>query len=68
MDTSKKHIKDLCSCKYCMYYKANYKNGKKICKGKCNITGKIKNRTDKCKKYFKNNRTLSLFELNDGGI
>ena len=55
MDTSRKKLTDRNRCNFCIHYQViKGSDGKKICKGKCRVTGNIKARTDyKCKKHFK---------------
>lgn len=60
MDTSRKNIRDKCSCNYCMNYRPIYKSGKKTCYGKCIYTGIQKKRTDKCKRYFEKGNMISF--------
>lgn len=55
MDTSRKRLTDKNTCNFCIHYQQiKGSNGKKICKGRCRITGRIKARVDyKCKNHFK---------------
>lgn len=63
MDTSRKTIINRHTCHFCMNYKPQYKNRIKMCRGTCIATGAYKQRTDKCKKYFKEGLQIG-FEKN----
>ena len=63
MDTARKTIRDRQRCHFCMNYKPKFKNGKKLSRGNCIITGSYKQRTDKCKKYFRGGVQVGLFDL-----
>ncbi|WP_321993202.1 hypothetical protein [Clostridium butyricum] len=52
MDRSRKTLKDLECCGWCIHYQSIKEKGYKTSKGKCKITGTVKQRTDKCKKSF----------------
>ncbi|MFL0167696.1 hypothetical protein ACJDTP_21720 [Clostridium sp. WILCCON 0112] len=45
-----------------MNYQPQYKNSIKLCHGICRVTGAYKQRTDKCKKYFKEGLQIRLLE------
>ena len=60
MDNSRKTLRDKEQCHFCIHYKPRYKNGRKTCKGQCEVTGTIKQRTDKCKKSFSNKGQIRL--------
>lgn len=62
MDTSRKTITDKHTCHFCMNYKPKYKGVLKLCRGHCKVTGVYKQRTDKCKKYFKEGLQIKLLE------
>ncbi|AMK50382.1 hypothetical protein LF65_06155 [Clostridium beijerinckii] len=62
MDTSRKILINKCCCHFCMNYQPQYKNSIKLCRGICRVTGTYKQRTDKCKKYFKEGLQIRLLE------
>ncbi|ALR90239.1 hypothetical protein [Clostridium butyricum] len=62
MDRSRKTLKDLECCGWCIHYQSIKEKGYKTSKGKCKITGTVKQRTDKCKKSFKDRRMKSFFD------
>lgn len=45
-----------------MNYQPQYKNSIKLCHGICRVTGAYKQRTDKCKKYFREGLQIGLLE------
>ena len=57
MDTSRKTLTDRNTCNFCIHYQQKISNsGKKLCRGKCRVTGTYKQRTNyKCKKNFQDN-------------
>ena len=62
MDTARITIKNKHTCHFCMNYQPKYKNRIKLCRGTCKVTGSYKQRTDNCKKYFKDNAILSFLD------
>ena len=62
MDTSRKTITDKHTCHFCMNYQPKYKNRIKLCHGNCKFTGAYKQRTDRCKKYFKEKLQIGFLE------
>ena len=62
MDRSRKTLKDLECCGWGIHYQSIKEKGYKKSKGKSKINGTVKQRTDKCKKTFKNRRMKSFFD------
>lgn len=62
MDTSRKTLTAKHTCHFCMNYQPKYKGILKLCHGTCKVTGAYKQRTDKCKKYFKEGLQIKLLE------
>lgn len=62
MDTSRKILINRWCCHFCLNYQPLYKNSIKLCRGHCRVTGAYKQRTDKCKKYFKEGLQIGFLE------
>lgn len=62
MDTSRKILTDKHTCHFCLNYQPQHKKGIKLCRGTCKATGAYKQRTDKCKKYFKEGLQIGFLE------
>ena len=62
MDTSRKTLTDRNTCNFCIHYQQMISSsGKKLCRGKCRVTGTYKQRTNyKCKKNFQDNGQMKL--------
>ena len=63
MDTARKMLVDRNCCNFCLHYIQLIKNGKKLCRGHCRVTGQYKQRTDyKCKRHFIEKGQINLLE------
>ena len=62
MDTSRKVLINRWCCHFCLNYQPQCKKGMKLCRGYCKATGAYKQRTDKCKNYFKEGLQIGFLE------
>lgn len=60
MDTARKFLRDYNVCGNCVHYNPIRKNGLKYSIGKCNVTGRIKQRSNKCKRLFRSTEQMEF--------